>query len=68
MSDKHELIEQIERLERRIACRDEALRLKTERITKVMENLSLKSCSNCKHLHVQGHICYECGHDYYPED
>ena len=66
--DKHDMIERIKELEKRIESRDETLRRKTERIVKAKENMSLKSCPNCQHLHMQGHICYECGHDYYPED
>lgn len=26
-----------------------------------IENLSLCVCQMCGHLHMQGHICYECG-------
>lgn len=27
------------------------------------ENCSLRTCLKCSHLHMTGHVCYQCGHD-----
>ena len=35
----------------------------TDRLIAVKENVGLQTCRLCKHLHMYGHICYQCGHD-----
>ena len=33
------------------------------RIVSAKENMSLRACKKCSHLHMHHHICYMCGHD-----
>lgn len=47
----------------RIKHLQEQLDHQVGRIVTARENLSLRACKKCTHLHMQHHICYMCGHD-----
>lgn len=42
---------------------NEQLEKLRDRLVTAKENCSLNQCKKCGHLHMRGHICYQCGHE-----